>query len=174
MKEHGISDVENLAVECDAAVERYHELADKTKSNEARMKEIAELQRQIGTYGKTREIYLQYKKLPQKKQAAFYEAHRSDIVLHEASKRYFDSLGLEKLPSIKSLKQEYAALSAENKQLYPDQKTARRKMIDLPRRKATWSDSWRSKSNSLTGRNSSRKKAGDDRYNPFRGLRRLP
>ncbi|MCC8129159.1 MAG: hypothetical protein LIO51_04370, partial [Clostridiales bacterium] len=131
MKEHGITDVEKLAVECDAAVERYRELADKTKSNEAHMKEIAELQRQIGTYGKTREVYLQYKKLPQKKQAAFYEAHRSDIVLHEASKRYFDSLGLEKLPSIKALKQEYAALSAENKQLYPDQKAARRKMIDL-------------------------------------------
>ncbi|MCC8099971.1 MAG: relaxase, partial [Clostridiales bacterium] len=131
MKEHGITDVEKLAVECDAAVERYHELADRTKANEARMKEIAELQRQIGTYGKTREVYLQYKKLPQKKQAAFYEAHRSDIMLHEAAKRYFDSLGMEKLPSIKALKQEYAALSAENKQLYPNQKAARKEMIDL-------------------------------------------
>ncbi|MCD8143232.1 MAG: hypothetical protein LUD83_08180 [Clostridiales bacterium] len=131
MKEHGITDVEKLAVECDAAVERYHELADKTKANEARMKEIAELQRQIGTYGKTREVYLEYKKLPQKKQAAFYEAHRSDIMLHEAAKRYFDSPGMEKMPSIKALKQEYAALSAENKQLYPDQKAVRREMIDL-------------------------------------------
>ncbi|MCD7797950.1 MAG: relaxase/mobilization nuclease domain-containing protein, partial [Akkermansiaceae bacterium] len=131
MKEHGITDVEKLAVECDAAVERYHQLSDKTKANEARMKEIAELQRQTGTYGKTRDIYVQYKKLPKKKQAAFYEAHRSDIMLHEASKRYFDSLGLEKLPSIKVLKQEYAVLSAENKKLYPDQKEARRKMIDL-------------------------------------------
>ncbi|MCD8366467.1 MAG: relaxase/mobilization nuclease domain-containing protein [Clostridiales bacterium] len=131
MKEHSITDVEKLTVECDAAVERYHKLADKTKANEARMKEITELQRQIGTYGKTREVYLQYKKLPQKKQAAFYEAHRSDIMLHEAAKRYFDSLGLEKLPSIKALKQEYAALSAENKKLYPDQKAARREMIDL-------------------------------------------
>ncbi|MCD7880700.1 MAG: relaxase/mobilization nuclease domain-containing protein [Clostridiales bacterium] len=131
MKEHGITDVGKLAVECDAAVERYHELAGKTKANEARMKEITELQRQIGTYGKTRDIYVQYKKLPKKKQAAFYEAHRSDIMLHEAAKRYFDSLGLEKLPSIKALKHEYAALAAENKQLYPDQKAARRKMIDL-------------------------------------------
>ncbi|MCD8145419.1 MAG: hypothetical protein LUD79_08845 [Oscillospiraceae bacterium] len=131
MKEHGITDVAKLAVECDAAVERYHQLSDKTKATEARLKEIAELQRQIGTYGKTRDIYVQFKKLPQKKQAAFYEARRSDIMLHEAAKRYFDSLGLEKLPSIKALKQEYAALSAENKKLYPDQKAARRKMIDL-------------------------------------------
>ncbi|MCD8367236.1 MAG: relaxase/mobilization nuclease domain-containing protein [Clostridiales bacterium] len=131
MKEHSITDVEKLTVECDAAVERYHKLADKTKANEARMKEITEMQRQIGIYGKTREVYLQYKKLPQKKQAAFYEAHRSDIMLHEAAKRYFDSLGLEKLPSIKALKQEYAVLSAENKKLYPNQKAARKEMIDL-------------------------------------------
>ncbi len=131
MKERGMNDVEKFAEECDAATERYHQLSDKTKSNEARMKEIAELQRQIGTYGKTREVYLQYKKLPKNKQAAFYEAHRSDIMLHEAAKRYFDSLGLEKLPSIKALKQEYAALTAENKKLYPDQKAARKEMIDL-------------------------------------------
>ncbi|MCD7882077.1 MAG: hypothetical protein LUG47_10555 [Clostridiales bacterium] len=38
---------------------------------------------------------------------------------------------MEKLPSIKALKQEYAALSAENKRLYPDQKTARKEMVDL-------------------------------------------
>ncbi|MCD8367975.1 MAG: relaxase/mobilization nuclease domain-containing protein [Clostridiales bacterium] len=131
MKEHGITDVEKLAGECDAAVECYHELADKTKANEARMKEIAELQRHIGTYSKTRNVYLQYKKLPQKKRAEFYETHRSDIMLHEAAKRYFDSLGLKKLPSIKALKQEYATLSAENKKIYPDQKEARKEMIDL-------------------------------------------
>ncbi|MCD8147047.1 MAG: relaxase/mobilization nuclease domain-containing protein [Clostridiales bacterium] len=131
MKERGMNDVEKFADACDAATERYHELSDKTKANEAKMKEIAELQRQISTYGKTRDVYLQYKKLPKKKQAAFYEAHRSDIMLHEAAKRYFDSLGLAKLPSIKALKQEYAALATENKKLYPDQKAARKEMIDL-------------------------------------------
>ncbi|MCD7769851.1 MAG: hypothetical protein LUH36_07060 [Oscillospiraceae bacterium] len=85
----------------------------------------------ISTYGMTRDVYLQCKKLPHKKQAEFYEAHRSDIVLHESAKRYFDSLGLEKLPSIKALKQEYAVLNAENKKIYPDQKAARKEMIDL-------------------------------------------
>ncbi|MCD8050385.1 MAG: hypothetical protein LUE89_01740 [Clostridiales bacterium] len=61
MKEHGMNDVEKFAEECDAATRRYHQISDKTKANEARMKEIAELQRQIGTYGKTRDVYLQYK-----------------------------------------------------------------------------------------------------------------
>ncbi|MCD8337064.1 MAG: hypothetical protein LUD18_07290 [Lachnospiraceae bacterium] len=95
------------------------------------MDEITELQKQIGAYGKTRDIYVQYKKLPKNKQAEFYEEHRSDIAIHEAAKKYFDSLHLQKLPTIKELKQEYAVLSAENKKLYPEQKSARKEMIDL-------------------------------------------
>lgn len=40
-------------------------------------------------------------------------------------------MGVKKLPSIQSLKQEYAALSAENKKLYPDQKKAKAEMMEL-------------------------------------------
>ena len=47
------------------------------------------------------------------------------------AKRYFDSLGLKKLPSIQSLKQEYATLLAENKKLYPKQKKAKAEMMEL-------------------------------------------
>ena len=49
----------------------------------------------------------------------------------QAAKRYFDSLGLKKLPSIQSLKQEYAMLKVENKKRYPEYKRAREKMIEL-------------------------------------------
>ena len=95
------------------------------------MKEIAELQKQIGTYSKTREVYAQYRKLPQKNRDAFYNEHSSEIILCKVAKRYFDSLGLQKLPSIKALKEEYAVLEAENKKLYPEQKRERAKMMEL-------------------------------------------
>ena len=49
----------------------------------------------------------------------------------QAAKRHFDSLGLKKLPSMQSLKQEYAALKAENKKRYPEYTQAREKMIEL-------------------------------------------
>ena len=49
----------------------------------------------------------------------------------KVAKRYFDSLGLQKLPSIKALKEEYAVLEAENKKLYPEQKRERAKMMEL-------------------------------------------
>ena len=95
------------------------------------MKEISELQKQIRTYGKTRDIYAQCRKLPQKKRDTFYNEHSSDIILCGAAKRYFDSLGIQKLPSINELKQEYAVLYAENKKLYPEQKRERAKMMEL-------------------------------------------
>jgi len=49
----------------------------------------------------------------------------------QAAKRYFDSLSLKKLPSIQSLKQEYAALQAEGWKVSPALKEARAKMIEL-------------------------------------------
>ena len=95
------------------------------------MKEISDLQKHIGAYGKTRETYAQYRRLPPKKQADFYAEHTSEIISCEAAKRFFDSLGLKILPSIQSLKQEYATLLAENKKLYPKQKKAKAKMMEL-------------------------------------------
>lgn len=73
----------------------------------------------------------QYRRLPPKKQEEFYAQHASAIISCEAAKRFFDGLGLKKLPSIQSLKQEYAALLAENKKLYPDQKKAKTEMMEL-------------------------------------------
>ena len=131
LQEHGLLAYADLEVACDAAVQAYHDFSDRTKANSARMREIAELQRHIGTYSKTREVYAQYRKLPPNKQEEFYAEHASAIISCEAAKRYFDSLGLKKLPSIQSLKQEYAALEAENKKLYPDQKRARAEMMEL-------------------------------------------
>ena len=128
---HGLLKYADLESTCETAVQKYHEIADRTKANSERMKEISELQKHIGTYGKTREIYAQYRKLPPKKQAEFYAQHASAIISCEAAKRFFDGLGLKKLPSIQSLKQEYAALLAENKKLYPDQKKAKTEMMEL-------------------------------------------
>ena len=131
LREHSLLAYPDLEAACDAAVKTYHDFSDRTKANETRMREIAELQKHIGTYSKTREVYAQYRKLPPKKQEEFYAGHASAIISCEAAKRFFDSLGLKKLPTIQSLKQEYAALEAESKKLYPEQKKARAEMMEL-------------------------------------------
>ena len=54
-----------------------------------------------------------------------------DYIFQAEVCRHDDSLGLRKLPSIQSLRQEYATLLAENKKLYPGQKKAKAEMMEL-------------------------------------------
>ena len=131
MQENGLTDLGELERACDAAVQKYNDLGNQMKAAEQRMKDISELQRQIGTYGKTQEIYAQYRKLTGRKKEKFYEQHSSEITACQAAKRYFNSLGLKKLPSMQSLKQEYAVLQAEKKKRYPEYRQAKEKMIEL-------------------------------------------
>ena len=131
LQENHLTDLGELEKACDAAAQKFSDLSDQINAAEQRMKDISELQRHIGTYSKTREVYAQYRKLTGRKQAKFYEQHTSEIEGCQAAKRYFDSLGLRKLPSMQSLKQEYATLQAENKKRYPEYKQAREKMIEL-------------------------------------------
>ena len=131
LQEKGLTDFGELEKACDAAAQKFNDLGDQMKAAEQRMKDISELQRHIGTYSKTREVYAQYRKLTGRKQAKFYEQHTSEIEGCQAAKRYFNSLGLKKLPSMQSLKQEYATLQAKKKKWYPEYKQAKAKMIEL-------------------------------------------
>ena len=131
LQENGLTDLGELERACDAAVQKFNDLGDQMKAAERRMKDISELQRQIGTYGKTQEIYAQYRKLTGRKKEKFYEQHSSEITACQAAKQYFNSLGLKKLPSMQSLKQEYAVLQAEKKKRYPEYRQAKEKMIEL-------------------------------------------
>lgn len=131
LQENNLTGLGNLEKACDAAAQKFNDLGDQMKAAEQRMKDISELQRHIGTYSKTREVYAQYRKLTGRKQVKFYEQHTSEIEGCQAAKRYFNSLGLKKLPSMQSLKQEYATLQAKKKKQYPEYKRAREKMIEL-------------------------------------------
>ena len=131
LQENGLTDFGELEKACDAAVQKFNDLTDQTKVADARMKDISELQRHIGTYSKTREVYAQYRKLTGRKQTKFYEQHSREIEDCKEAKRHFDSLGLKKLPSMQSLKQEYAALKAKKGKLYSAYKQTRDEMIEL-------------------------------------------
>lgn len=131
LQERGLTDYGELEKVCDAASQKFSDLGDQIKATEKRMKDISELQRNIRTYSKTHEVYVQYRKLTGKKQAKFYEQHSREIEDCKEAKRYFNSLGLKKLPSMQSLKQEYATLQAKKGKLYSAYKQARTEMIDL-------------------------------------------
>ena len=66
----------------------------------------------------------------------FLSEHESEIILHKASKQFFDEQGLKKLPTVKSLQAEYAQLLSEKKAMYADYQKAREDMRALQTAKA--------------------------------------
>jgi hypothetical protein len=121
LQENKIDSYDELVKKTTAASSGFNSRLNRIKDVEERQNEITELQKQIGTYGKTREIYKAY--LKSGRDRAFYDAQATDIILHEAAKRFFDKKGFsksKKLPSINTLKQEWATLNSEKKTLYRD------------------------------------------------------
>ena len=61
---------------------------------------------------------------------------KAHIHNHKAAKQHFDELGVKKLPTIKALNTEYAALMAEKKAAYAEYRKAREDMKELLTAKA--------------------------------------
>ena len=129
LNQHQLLDYQVLSEKTAAATDRYHQLGDKIKAAEKRMAEIAVLRTHIVNYAKTREVYVAYRRAGYSKQ--FRAEHEADILLHQAAKRAFDELAVKKLPKMKDLQAEYAALLAEKKAAYADYRKARDEMREL-------------------------------------------
>ena len=61
----------------------------------------------------------------------FKQEHEHDILLHQSAKKYFDEMGFEKLPALKSLQAEYAELLSRKKEMYPEYRKLRSEMKEL-------------------------------------------
>ena len=131
LKENGIDSYDDLVKKSSSASGDFSALTKRIKEIEGRQKKISELQKQIGTYGKTKDIYAKYKASGWDR--GFYDIHAADIILHRAAKKHFNEIGMKKLPSINQLRQEYATLSSERKTLY----SGYHKNKDLSRELAT-------------------------------------
>ena len=124
-----ILSIEEMQERVNAATARYHELGDSIKAAEQRMAEIAVLRAHIVNYARTRPVYDAYRKAGYSKK--FLEEHREQITLHKAAKAAFDEANLKKLPKVKELDAEYAALLSQKKAAYPAYRRARDKMQEL-------------------------------------------
>ena len=57
--------------------------------------------------------------------------HEGDILIHKAAKKAFDAFGLKKLPTVRSLNEEFARLLAEKKTAYAEYHRAQEQMREL-------------------------------------------
>ena len=131
LQENKISDLDVLNSKVEGAVQHLHELQKRLQETEQRMADISELRTQIIHYARTREVYAAYRKSGYSKK--FLAEHEGDILLHKTAKAFFDKQNLNKLPRVKDLNAEYAALQAQKKELYPEYRRAREEMQQLLR-----------------------------------------
>ena len=129
LKEHGDMSYEDLKENTAVAVTRFNNLSAEIKDLESQMSDNAELQKQIVNYAKTRAVYAEYCKSGYSKK--FRAEHETEILLHQAAKKYFDSLGDKKLPHVRALREQYQILLAQKRKAYSAYKQAREEMKEL-------------------------------------------
>ena len=118
LQERGIYDYESLKQITDSAADRMTELGASIKAKEKRLGEIRALKTHIINYAKTRDVYVEYRKSGYSKK--FFEAHREELALHKAAKEAFTQSGLEKLPTVKQLNQEFYEILQAKKEEYAE------------------------------------------------------
>ena len=124
LREVGIDSYAELIRQYNNVQSEFSRRSERIKKADEKMAAISDLQKQIGTYSKTRNVYAAYKRSGFDQ--AFFEANAADIILHKTAKKYFDNQGFKgKLPSINSLKEAWGNLAKEKRKLYAGYKELR-------------------------------------------------
>ena len=129
LQDNDITEFDILQEKAQKAKDDFNGISTRINAADSRMKEITTLQKHIGTYSKTKDIFAAYRKSKYSKK--YLAEHEQAITAHRAAKKYFNELNLEKLPTIKSLQTEYATLAAEKKKLYSDYHQSRKFMQEI-------------------------------------------
>lgn len=129
LEEKDFPDFDALANAAADAEKKFYDLKVTIKTAESRMREIQILRSHIMNYSKTRSIYIGYRKAGYSKK--YFAEHESDILIHKAAKKAFDEFGLKKLPTVRSLNEEFARLMAEKKAAYAEYHRAQEQMREL-------------------------------------------
>ncbi|MDL2253383.1 relaxase/mobilization nuclease domain-containing protein [Ruminococcaceae bacterium OttesenSCG-928-I18] len=132
LQQHGLDSYDALSEKAAAATARFHAVSENVKGLDTQLKANADLQKHIVNYSKTRDTYAAYRKSGRSEQ--FKAEHAADIILHETAKKAFDDLGYgrdNKLPSVKTLRAEYAPVLEEKKKANAEYHAAKAEMREL-------------------------------------------
>ena len=122
MDKHNLTAIEQLESMATQNAHNMQNIKNNIAEHDAKLMNILELQRHIGAYGKTKEVYTQYKKAADPE--AFRAANLESIVTHELAKKHFNENGYgftssgSKMPSMENLQEKYAMLNTERNVLW--------------------------------------------------------
>ena len=128
LKEHHIGSPEELEKQIDDLQSAYEEKKAFIRQAQNRMKEINCQRQAIRDYRRTKEIYTQFRESGWS--AKFYQEHRAEIEAHKKAQAIYELLE-GKLPTLKELTAEYAALKGQLDAYKPDLAELKSKLTDL-------------------------------------------
>ena len=130
VQDNGIQSLEELE-QLDAAVSDDFTKINKTlKDTESRLRKVNLMIKNTGQYLANKDVYRRY--LAAKNKAVFREAHRAELSLYEAARKYLqEESGGDKLPTMKMLKEEKAKLTAQKNQQYEEYSIAKARHREL-------------------------------------------
>ena len=111
LQANNLTDIDTLTHAATLAKLEYDNLQKRIDTADTRISEVNILQKHIGAYSKNRAVYSEY--LRSKRSPKFRQDNEKAIATVEEAKAFFDSLGLDRLPTIAELQEEYSALSQE-------------------------------------------------------------
>jgi len=111
LQTHNLTDMDALTHATTTAKTDYASLRKRIDTADTRITQVNNLQRHIGAYSKNKDVYTQY--LRSKRSPKFRQENEKAIATVEGAKAFFDSMGLDNLPSINDLREEYSALAQE-------------------------------------------------------------
>lgn len=130
VQEHGFDTRQDLSAALDDAGTQTGEMRKALRSTEQRIKEINEQIHYTGQYLANKNTYSQYLKSRNKKH--FRQEHQTEITLYETARKSLkERSGTDKLPSIKSLKEEKEKLSRLKDSQYAAYKNLREYQKEL-------------------------------------------
>ena len=111
LQTHNLTDMDTLTHATATARADFNSLQKRIDTADTRITQVNNLQRHIGAYSKNKDVYSQY--LRSKRSPKFRQENEKAIATVEGAKAFFDSMGLDNLPSINDLREEYSALAQE-------------------------------------------------------------
>ena len=127
---HGYDSAEQLKNALDETKTKASDAQKSLKDTESKIRNINKQIRLTGQFFANRDIYTQYRKSG--KSADFYEKHRAEIALYETARDALRELsGGEKLPNMRSLKEEKGRLTAIKNAEYATYQNTRNEKRDL-------------------------------------------
>ena len=107
----------NLSSMLDEVIESMEIHRRELRAIEDRMKHLSTMMEYSKTYRELKSTYMKYHKAKDKDKEALHREHESDILLFESINRQIKEMGYSKVPTFKTLKEEYDYLASQKSTL---------------------------------------------------------